>query len=617
MKKKVNGFTLIELLAIIVILAIIATITMPIILGIIERVKKDATVTSISGIEDAIKLNHYELLTNNTEISEDYTYNCDENGCFATISNINKKIETKGEQPTGGIIYVGKDGSILKIENLLINGFICSKENKDSQVSCRISNNLTLTYDLNGGSRNNCTKKTVTYGNPYGTLCDKSLITAPEAKEFDGWWTSKEGGERVDENDIVLSSENITLYAHWKENNGIVPTVLNNDYLDGEHEIVTGGVTYPVRIINIHDGQTGDDDELENGVITIASNKEYGDTSDVATKDEYAKRMVIVKYHGDVTINPEVTITSIKSEEGYGGPKGMYLCSTGTITNNGTISMTARGAKAQGEDVYLYSSDLINWEFVPAIGAQPGTTATMNTATSSYSLTGANGKNASTVTTSPRATGGGGQGGMRKTNNSVKSKVIGGIGTAGTSYSGGSGGGGATQNNTSTAVTGGAAKEFGGSGGIGVYKNSGGAAVAAGGGAGNPGGNYAVANKASSDATILNKMKGASGTGGLLIIYGENIINNGIISSNGSAGGLGNNSTILGSDDYPKSTGGGGSGGGSINIFYKTQYTTSDTAEITFKGGSGGYGGITDGATRGSGGTGGQGSSTITQIEIK
>lgn len=615
MKKRIKGFTLIELLAIIVILAIIAVITVPIILGIIERVKKDATITSIQGIENAIKLNHYDALTKNTEIKEDYTYDCDANGCYSSVSSISEKIEIKGEQPTGGKVYVGKDGSIQKIENLLINGFICSKENKDSQIICRTSNNLTLSYDLNGGSGNSCSKKTVIYGSTYGTLCDGTLLTPPEAKEFDGWWTSKEDGEKISENDIVIASDNITLYAHWKENNGIVPTVLNKDYLDGEHEIVTAGMTYPVRIINIYDGQAGDDDGEVNGVITISSDKEYGDESDVATKDEYAKRMVIVKYHGDVIIN--ATVTSIKSEAGYGGPKGMFLCSTGTITNNGIISMTARGAKAQGEDVYLYSSDLINWEFVPAIGAQPGTKASMATTKSSYSKTGANGKDGSTVTTSSRATGGGGQGGMRKTNNTGSTTVTGGLGTAGTSYSGGTGGGGATQNNTNTTTTGGAATEFGGSGGKGIYKNSGSAAVAAGGGAGNPGGNYAVANPATSNTTTLNKMKGTSGTGGLLIIYGESVINYGKINSNGSAGGLGNSSTILGSDDFPKSSGGGGSGGGSINIFYRTQYTSSDTTEITCTGGAGGYGGITDGATRGSGGTGGQGTATITQIDIK
>ena len=33
--------------------------------------------------------------------------------------------------------------------------------------------------------------------------------------------------------------------------------------------------------------------------------------------------------------------------EDFGGPKGMIVYCTGTLINNGTISMTARGAKAE------------------------------------------------------------------------------------------------------------------------------------------------------------------------------------------------------------------------------------------------------------------------------
>lgn len=50
-----------------------------------------------------------------------------------------------------------------------------------------------------------------------------------------------------------------------------------------------------------------------------------------------------------------------------------------------------------------------------------------------------------------------------------------------------------------------------------------------------------------------------NGTGGLLIIYGNNIINNSNITSKGIAGGN-------------AWAGGGSSGGGSINIFYRNNY---------------------------------------------
>ena len=52
MNKK--GFTLIELLAVIVILAIIALIATPTILGVIEKAKKGAAESSALGYIDAI-----------------------------------------------------------------------------------------------------------------------------------------------------------------------------------------------------------------------------------------------------------------------------------------------------------------------------------------------------------------------------------------------------------------------------------------------------------------------------------------------------------------------------------------------------------------------------------
>lgn len=92
---------------------------------------------------------------------------------------------------------------------------------------------------------------------------------------------------------------------------------------------------------------------------------------------------------------------------------------------------------------------------------------------------------------------------------------------------------------------GGNATQNGGTGGNGY-------GVTGGGGAGNPGG------KGGTD-----DINGETGTGGLLIIYADSVINNGEISSNGSDGGIGNGGL----------PGGGASGGGTVNIFYKTTYT--------------------------------------------
>ena len=55
-KNRVLGFTLIELLAVIVILAIIALIATPIVLDIIDDVKKSSLIRNVENIERAAEL---------------------------------------------------------------------------------------------------------------------------------------------------------------------------------------------------------------------------------------------------------------------------------------------------------------------------------------------------------------------------------------------------------------------------------------------------------------------------------------------------------------------------------------------------------------------------------
>ena len=54
------------------------------------------------------------------------------------------------------------------------------------------------------------------------------------------------------------------------------------------------------------------------------------------------------------------------------GQKECIYIVNGTLTNNGTISMTARGAKAEGQNVYLFKNIEGNFEYVPAVGGAVG-----------------------------------------------------------------------------------------------------------------------------------------------------------------------------------------------------------------------------------------------------
>ena len=295
---------------------------------------------------------------------------------------------------------------------------------------------------------------------------------------------------------------------------------------------------------------------------------EFGDTRTcVGTEKGEAKKTVLLKVNGNLTIDEGVTLTTCKSEQGYGGPKGLVIYCTGTITNHGEISMTARGAKAEGQNVYLLKDADGTYEYVPAEGSQGGS------ASSAYSpdrgtvtKPGNAGENASV-----RQTGGGGSGmvtvsgytGSNTWTSWNQGQSAGsGSGAKGTSYSGGTGGGAASVGLT---TLGGAYTTTGSNGEIGT-SNGGAGGKGSTGGSGNPGG---MAN-------------GNNGTGGLLIIYTKNLTNNGRITSNGT----------------DSNQNAGASGGGSVNIFYNTNIKEG---EITATGGNGGT----------SGGNGGDGCVTI------
>lgn len=134
---------------------------------------------------------------------------------------------------------------------------------------------------------------------------------------------------------------------------------------------------------------------VENEDLILKQNKVYGNANDVGTASNNASSMVIIKVNGNMTINSGVTLTTYGTK--YGGPKGMLLYVAGDLQNNGTITMTARGAKAPGQNVYLWknedSSKAGQYEFVPKVG---GTGATAIQVEDSKGNNGANGTNRKT-----------------------------------------------------------------------------------------------------------------------------------------------------------------------------------------------------------------------------
>lgn len=333
-------------------------------------------------------------------------------------------------------------------------------------------------------------------------------------------------------------------------------------------------IDYPVELYNYNE----DANYVTNSRAVIA-----GRTYTGMGKIDSEKRMLILKYNGNLTINSGVVITpqgtnaSINGATGLCTKKGMFIYCAGTLTNNGEITMTAKGTVNQaGENVYLYKNENGSFEYVPAVGAAGGAAVHSKPG---YIQDGADGKDGANGKN--RETGGGGSGGVM----GIPS-ILSGTGGTGTSYSGGTGGGGVTDPTDST-VNGSSTGGKGGNAFGNKYLNPN-KLQSSGGGAGNPGG-VVVGNVTQYAGSV-----GKTGTGGLLILYANTLTNNGNISSNGSNGGNGN------------FAGGGASGGGSINLFYKTSFKKGN---IITKGGSKGAG-----YNAGPGGNGGSGSITIGNI---
>ena len=275
--------------------------------------------------------------------------------------------------------------------------------------------------------------------------------------------------------------------------------------------------------------------------------------------------------------------------------KGLIIYANDAIINSGTISMTSRGAVANGQNLCLFIDLQLGPQIVPAQGGAGGSAYWCGSGGGFRTgYNGANGVN--------RQSGGGGSGGSRNWSRSVYI----GRGGYGTSYSGGTGSASAQSDGGSGGnASSGAAPDNGG------YSsnpqvssgNSSGYAQIALAGQGNPTNTSAPAYRWGAYVTPYSDVYG---TGGLLVLYCINLNNYGSIQTHG-----GNTLyTYSGTSNICISTGG-ASGGGSLNIFTSN---TKNTGTITATGGQrfigpNSYGGYAQG------GLGGNGCVTITNID--
>ena len=139
---KNKGFTLIELLAVIVILAVIALIATPMILGVIDTAKQGSAKSAALGYVDAIEKKVItSQLTDTTPVvvSKDDVYTVSGKTLTkksgATGSTASFEIDVKGDTASTGEITFGAGGVVTKVSGLKFDNVYAKKVSSTDLVN--------------------------------------------------------------------------------------------------------------------------------------------------------------------------------------------------------------------------------------------------------------------------------------------------------------------------------------------------------------------------------------------------------------------------------------------------------------------------------------------------
>ena len=386
-----------------------------------NNIKVLVTVNSEDGIE-------YIIMPNETRID-----------CYEKTSTAIDYVAAKNSEGTFKIKEKGKDekAETIKLDGqtLYSNGIALDETDQSGYKEITTKSNLNTLKDR----FTTCSYKigeNGTWTSP-STINSEDKIYKTSALDYD-----------IIQNDLLNEDNTVTIYTKLSDSIGnaviskstysvdttqnenrveaesLLKAVEEYDKGNGKYTVTVSDQTYNLKMYTV------------NGNLTIGANTAIGNNKDVATgeeTDKMAKNMVVLKVNGDLTIDENSTLTTFSKE--YGGPKGLMIYCTGTITNNGDISQSGKGAYAEGQNVYLLKNTDGNYEYVPATGGSGGNGVYMENGYSNGN-SGQNGTN--------RGTGGGGSGAASGSKGIFYHTGISGSGSSGTSYSGGTGGGGAS-----------------------------------------------------------------------------------------------------------------------------------------------------------------------------
>lgn len=129
--------------------------------------------------------------------------------------NLTIESQETDEGAAGYLNVSGNIGYVNSIKGLENVNFISGKEIEitDEEFNKYLLGQFLLTFDANGGTVSEDSR--VCY---YGITTEALPVPERTGFAFDGWYTAKDGGSKMDENTVSSLNADCTLYAHWTAN---------------------------------------------------------------------------------------------------------------------------------------------------------------------------------------------------------------------------------------------------------------------------------------------------------------------------------------------------------------------------------------------------------------
>ena len=311
-------------------------------------VNSDANKTVINNIslystrETPLKISSQEIQLGKVIInSPGIAFISTANNCNLNLYGENKIDSTIGKAVLGRNINVAKAEMAIKNgvhSELKVNGdiLICGEMQGTSFVNCYgiINDEITeteyekylngickITFEPNGGTVSE-SERNVYFGSTIGNL----PVPTRENYVFNGWYTEKDAGTRVNDDTVISKYEDCTLYAHWDEDTYLLTFDANG-----------GSITETTRTA-IRDKAIGD--------LPIPTRQYYtfnGWYTSAIDGEEVTADSI---YNSETTIYAHWTVNSYSYNIVYKSSNGTSL-GTSSVTNDyGTTHTISAPAKA-------------------------------------------------------------------------------------------------------------------------------------------------------------------------------------------------------------------------------------------------------------------------------